>query len=315
MATPESAYELLMRRARDLPEATWAEPGDLGRRSIEAMVASQIGDARDLLSRGMLRLSGAGVAGHSAPLSSVGQVALQWQRAVSAVGASLEGLRTSAGRLPEGVVQRTTLMLRAAPVPGSVILELTPKSNPLVEVAPEGMRPIFDPPRPLSDLATGTLIELLQGAVNPGPDASELGAQIRQLGARVASTVKVLASTLDDSHFDLDAVWMEPGQPTARVSLSAGTAGWLAAYVTGEALDSYEDELSGVVHTVSDVAKWLIETSEGRRSVDASELPPEDIGLPRVGQTIRLRVRVQSTERPDGSSSVTLTALELQRLM
>lgn len=311
MDTSESAFERLMERAQDLPEATWSAVGDLGRQSVEAMIAKQLGDVREMLSRGRLRVHGGGVEGHSAPLASVGQIAAQWQRAVSSVGAALEDVRGSAGRLPTSIVQRTTLMLSAAPAPGSIVLDLSPRADPFVEVAPEGQPSMLDQPRPLADRAAETLINLLSEAAAAGPDAAQLGDHIRELGARVASNVRVLAATLNDGNFDLDATWFEPGQPTARASVSSGVAGWLAQFVEGQALDSYEDELAGIVHTLSDVTKWLIETADGRRTIDVDELPPEDITKPRLGQTVRLRVRVHPTERPDGTTSETLTALEL----
>jgi len=51
-------------------------------------------------------------------------------------------------------------------------------------------------------------------------------------------------------------------RPTARATLSAGVAGWLAQFVDGQALDSYDDEITGVAHTISDVAQWRIDTEE-----------------------------------------------------
>jgi hypothetical protein len=134
---------------------------------------------------------------------------------------------------------------------------------------------------------------------------------MRELGARVASNVKELAKSLNASNFDLDATWLEPGHATASATVSAGVAGWLAQFVDGQALDSFDDEVTGVAHTLSDVARWRIETEDGPRFVEVSELTPEEIGRPRVGQTVRLRVRVHPTERPDGTTAETFTALEL----
>lgn len=311
MATSESAFESLMARAESLPEPTWSAAGDLGRRSLEAMIAKQVGDVREALSRGRLRVHGSGVEGHSAPLGSIGQIAAHWQRAVSAVGASLEGARVHRGRLSDTIVHRTTLMLTASPAPGSVILNLTPRSDPFVEVAPDGQRSLVETERPLADRANEALIGLLCEAAAAGPDGSGLADHMRELGARVASNVKELARTLNAANFDLDASWLEPGHPTARATVSAGVAGWLAQFVDGQALDSYEEELTGIAHTLSDVARWRIDTEDGPRFVDVAELTPEEISRPRVGDIVRLRVRIQPTERPDGTSSEAYTALAL----
>lgn len=313
MATSDtsSAFGRLMARATEpLPEATWSEPGDLGRLSIEAMAAQRV-DNRELASHGAVRLTGAGVIGHSAPLDSVGAVATSWQRCVTAVGAALEGVRSSFGQIPREVAQRTQLTLSAAPSPGSVVLELSAQADPLREVEPDGQKQILDRPRPLADRASDTLIGLLGQAAQIGPDADELGAEFLRLGPRVASHVRRLADVLEKAHFDLDVTWLEPERPTRRALVPSGTAGWLRDFVDGRALDGQETELVGTVRTVSDIAKWTIETDEGMRPVDARSLNPKVVGSTRVGQPIRLIVLVRVTERPDGTSTTTYDALDV----
>lgn len=311
MATSDSALERLLARAsRPLPDVTWSDAGDLGRMSVEAMVA-QSSDLRELTSVGALRLHGAGVEGHAAPLSSVGQIASSWQRAVSAVGAALEGAKSNRGRLADVILQRTALMLAAAPAPGSLVLQVTPRSDPFIEVAPDGTPPLVDPERPLADRASETLIELLGHAVDAGPDAEDLADSMRELGARVAANIKELSRMLELANFDLDASWREPGRPSVRVRFPSGTAKWLADFVDGKALDSYEDEVVGVTRTISDVARWRIETTDGTRFVDASELSPTARATPHLGETVRLAVRVHPVIRPDGTSSESLVATEL----
>ena len=148
--------------------------------------------------------TGAGVVGHSAPLDDVGAVATSWQRCITAVGASLEGVRTSFGQIPREVVQRTRLTLTAAPSTGSIQLDLAPEANPLRETSKDGQMVVYDTPRPIADLASETLIALLDQAARTGPDGDDLGDVIRRLGPRVASHVRRLADVLDKAHFDLD---------------------------------------------------------------------------------------------------------------
>ena len=216
MATSDdNAFERLMERAqRPLPEVTWTDADDLGRMSVEAMIR-QREDVRDLASRGSVRLTGAGVVGHSAPLDDVGAVATSWQRCITAVGASLEGVRTSFGQIPREVVQRTRLTLTAAPSTGSIQLDLAPEANPLRETSKDGQMVVYDTPRPIADLASETLIALLDQAARTGPDGDDLGDVIRRLGPRVASHVRRLADVLDKAHFDLDVTWSEPNVPIA----------------------------------------------------------------------------------------------------
>jgi hypothetical protein len=313
MATADgsSAFERLMQRAGpNLPEVTWSAPGDLGRMSVEAVVA-QRSDPRELSSHGAVRLSGVGVTGHSAALDEVGAVAMAWQRCVTAVGAALEGAKTSFGQIPRSVAQRTQLSLNTAPSPGSIVLDLSPRTNPTVEAYPGGERPFFGAERPLADRSAEALIDLLQQASAAGPDADELGRSLLRLGPRVASHVRRLADVLDKAHFDIDVAWMEPQHPTKRAAIPAGTAGWLRDFVAGRHLDGREAEMVGTVRTVSDIAKWSIETTEGMRQVDASALDADVIRQTHVGQAIRLVVLVRVTERPDGTSSTTYDALDV----
>lgn len=310
MATPEeNAFEGLLAVARTpLAEARWQHPSDLSRMSVEAMHLRSGGEPRELRSCGSLRMSGVGVIRDAAGLDQVGAIATLWQRCITAVGAAIEGVSSLRGRLPAYIVLRTQLLLNTSPGPGSVVLSLSPQSDPFAEVAPSGQRQM-EAPRPLADLASERLIDLLSQAQHADIEANSLGASLRDLGPRVSSTVRALASALDSAHFDVDATWAEPQQDTRRASLSAGTAGWLRDFVSGRALDTYEDELLGTVRTVSDVSKWVIEAAdEELRTVDASEL---DAGTVRVGETVRLRVIVKTVERPDGSSRVTMTAAEI----
>jgi hypothetical protein len=201
--------------------------------------------------------------------------------------------------------------LNAAPAPGSIVLGVSPKADPFREVAPGGVARMIDVPRPLADRASEELIDLLGQAASVGPDAEDLAAHISELGPRVATAVKALAEVLNQEHFDVDVAWMEPDQPTHRASLSAGTSGWLSDFVAGRALDGVEAELVGTVRTVSDIAKWSIETSEGRKYVDASSLDPEAVRATHVGELIRLLVFVRVTQKSDGTTSETYEALEL----
>lgn len=312
MATPEESplQRLLARAVSPLPSATWDGPGDLGRMSIESMIDSRH-DVRDVASQGVVRLSGAGVSGHAADLDAVGRVATLWQRCVTAVGAALEGTKAARGRLSSSVMLGTQLSLNAAPGPGSIVLALSPKQDPFVEIAPAGEVPLVDVPRPVADRASEELISLLSQASRADTDGDDLAAHFGELGPRAATAIKALADALSEDHFDVDVSWKEPRQPTHRAAMSSGTAGWLSGFVAGRALDGVEQEISGTVRTVSDIAKWSVETAEGRIHVDASSLDAASVRATHVGEEIRLLVLVRVTQRPDGSTHETYEALDV----
>lgn len=314
MATSDSsAFESLMARATvPLPPVTWERGGDLARMSVESMTARH-GEARELASVGAVRLSGAGVTGHAANLDEVGKIATLWQRCVTAVGAALEGVQSAAGRIPDRVVFQTQLQLVASPGPGSVVLALSPKSDPFGRRADEE-RPFFLMERPLADRASEELINLLAAASSAGPADDELSNLFRYLGPRVGTSVKALANALDRGHFDFEVSWEEPERPTRRAAVPAGTSGWLRDFVSGRELDSGEDTIEGTIRTVSDFSKWAVDTGAGIRSVDASALPVEVIRAVRVGDNVRIHVRVDVTERPDGATTTRLSGTRIEQL-
>ncbi|WP_345271741.1 hypothetical protein [Nocardioides nanhaiensis] len=239
-------------------------------------------------------------------------MATLWQRCITAVGAALEGTRSASGRIPEIVRIRTQLSLQAGFAPGSVLLDVVPKNPPMEEVAPEGERRMFDEPRPLADRASDTLLQLLSVAAADDFQAGErLRTELAELGPRVASSLRNLADVLHKAHFDVEASWEEPGAATHRTRVTAGQSGWLTDFVRGQDLDAYETEIAGTVRTVSDMAKWAIETPEGMEHVSAAQLPPKEVRSTLVGQAITLAVQVRVTERPDGSTWRNLTALRV----
>lgn len=313
MATSESAFrDLMATLSEPLPEATWSDPGDLSRISVEAMVAQVEGDARSLASSGALSLHGPVVVEHSVDLSDVGAISLAWQRAVTAVGAALEDIKSLMGRVPADITRRTTLMLNAAPLPGSLVLHLEPKSEALAETEPGGNRPMVDPTRPLADRASEQLIGLLGSLATASvDDLDSIAGQMRSSGPRVASAVRTLAQAVHSAGVSFDASWEEPHHPTARLSLTPQQAKWVKEFVDGRDLDADEAEFEGTARTVSDAERWLIETPEGSVKVDANVLTVEQVRSVRPGDVVRLRVRVRVRQQPDGTTHTMREALDV----
>ena len=286
------------------------EPGDTTRLSVDAFVAQALGTARERVSEGTLRLHGTGVLGTTAELADVGQIASTWQRLVSAVGGALEDIRSLRGSLPADILTRTTLMLSASPSPGSVILHLQPKSDPFVEVAPDGNMPMVAEDRPLADRASEALIVLLAEAVSAGPSSLDhLSASLKDMGPRVGSSLLSFADSLTKSDITLDAAWREPTQPTRRAEVTPSTAKWLRDFVAGRDLDAEVSELVGVLRTISDAERWMVDVEEKPLKMDATELEPSSITQFHVGQRVTLTVRTAMREQPDGRTSSTYKIL------
>jgi len=312
MATSDAFRELLARAARPLPAATWSEPEDLVRLGRESLVADEHGDARVLASDGTLRLHGPGVVGHAVDLEEAGAISTLWQRAVTAVGAAIDGVTTARGKVRADIRARTRLSLVAAPGLGSVVLSIAPKSPPLLEVAPDGAKPLVDVPRPLADQASVRLVELLAEAATATPETTEtVSSHFRDLGPRVASALQGLSSTLADGEISLDVAWREPEAPTARASLSASQARWLKEFIEGRELDASIDDLEGVAVTVSNKERWLVETELGPERIVASELTLDEVRRVQPGDTVQLRVRTTTRTQADGTTRTRREALEV----
>lgn len=312
MATSDGFRALLARATREIPPATWQEPADLVRYSQESLVADEHGDARVLRSAGSLRLHGDGVDEHSVDLDEVGKISVLWQKSVTSMGAALEDIRSARGPLPAGIVRKTRLQLTSSPGPGSVVLRIAPRADPLAETEPEGARPLVGGKRPLADRASETLLSLFQEVA--GADASSvdgISLRLRELGPRVASSLQALATALTNADIALDATWREPGAPTRRAAWSTSDARWIRDFIEGRELDAAVETFTGVAATVSNRERWLIETEEGAEKVVASALGLEDVRRVRSGDTVSLRVRTTTKTQPDGTTRTRREAIAL----
>ncbi|RZS89887.1 hypothetical protein EV189_1664 [Motilibacter rhizosphaerae] len=278
------------------------ESGDWGRLSREALLRRADLNVREQLSEGDLRIHGPAMLGHSAELGAVGAIALGWQRAVSAVGAGLEQVKSVRGTLPADVVQRTALLLQAAPAPGSVVLHIAPKAIALDEVEPAGALQLYERPRPLADRASEVLISLLRRIVDVAPsDIEPVTEELTELGPRVGSSLSSLALALDRTNLTLDAAWREPERATVRATVTPSGAKWMREFIAGRGLDAEQLRVRGNLRTISDRERWLVEVGDRALRMDASELTPAAVAEWRVGDLVDLLVRVSQVERPDGA--------------
>lgn len=313
MATrDDSALRALLQRAtRPLPEVSWSEPEDLVRHSFEAMVDRVEGDVRTIGSSGSLCLHGAGVATHSAALAEVGEIISSWQRAVTAVGASLEDIHSARGRIPASVTQRTELALTAAPGAGSLVLRIHPTSDALEETAPNGQARLLESPRPLVDRAATELFDLLSiGSSGPG-HVDDVARRLRTHGARVGSALRSLATALAESAVSFEVTWREPGSSTLRASWTPAEARWVKSFIEGRDLDTEEEIITGEAITVSSRERWLVDTEEGPEKVTVADLSPEAIRRVSPGDLVELRVETRTRAQPDGRLLTKRSAIAL----
>jgi len=296
----------------ELRPISWETADDLARISVESLFSSTQPDARALASTGTLRLAGEGVTGHQVDIDRLGAFAAAWQRAVTAVGASLEGFRSARGRLSNELVSRTKLLLVAPPSGGSIVLEVAPKVHGLDDGTGVAQRPMFDAPQALADRSVTALLDLLtQLAGEDLVDLDSTAAKLRELGPRVAGSVRVLADSLAEGHLDIHATWREPGEATKRTSVSSAQAVWIRRFIDGRDLEAEDATLRATAVTVSNRERWLVEVEGEVERVNASGLELDEVRKVRPGDEIALRVRTTVTLQPDGSHRARHEAIEV----
>ncbi|QXT62889.1 hypothetical protein [Tessaracoccus palaemonis] len=290
------------------------EPGDLTRAGIETMVASQHGSAREMRSSGQLRFTGDAVPGHRADLDAVAHLSSAWQKSVTATGAALEGIKSIRGKLPAEVVLRTRLVLSASPARGSVVFLVEPKQLPMEEVEPGGNRAITPEiaKRPLADLASESLVELL-AATHDTPDLTdELVTRLRDLGPRVGSAVGGLARAIEESGITLDVAWREPTRPTRRAIVKPFEAKYLAEVVEGRGLNAMEETLTGQLATISNRQQWALQVGDRLLFLDMGDLGGDELTKWNVDDLVEVTALTTTQERPDGRVSRRYTMMSIR---
>ncbi|MHA7153956.1 hypothetical protein [Arthrobacter sp. TMN-50] len=271
---PTNPEEFLAYFAKDIAEQPVLSAADLSRVSRERHEGLQ-SLIREVPSAGALKLSGGGVVGHEAPLDDVTMVGMALQRLFTAVGASLEGFKNIRGPLPRDLMSKTRLGLRAAPRPGSLILDLSPTISPSDELRSNG-EAFNDSDTQLVDSVVSKLSDVIAAAlVHEGgaADDTAFSSEVRALGPRAAGALRSFAHATSSSNFNVDMTWIQPLHHTVKFSLSTKDAVWIESIISGRELDVESVTIHGALKTVSHGKKWDILNSEfGNVRIDISEI-------------------------------------------
>ncbi|WP_301121322.1 hypothetical protein [Mycolicibacterium fortuitum] len=293
----------------------WATADDLSRIGFEALIdADPLG--RTVASHGNIRITGDGVLGSSAKVNEVARVMTGFQRLATAVGAAQAGDK-ALGRKPNADVRRRTdLLLTAAPVPGSIILTLTPALAPAEEVGVPGMLAEFETEDQMLDTAVGAAIDVFAAGneIGPAPENSAFVHQLGDMGPRTASAVRDLAKTLERAAFDIDIDWKQPSRSTRRVSVTAQAARHMAFVVEHANLDEQPVIIIGEYLTVSAVSAWVIQQDDGDAvTVKLGRVDPSQTRGLAVGERIRVEAIMKTETTPGGNTKTTYTAVSFDR--
>ncbi|MCP2046379.1 UNVERIFIED_ORG: hypothetical protein J3D58_000451 [Paenarthrobacter nicotinovorans] len=314
VSTPKNPEEFRRLFAKVTSEQPILSASDLSRVSIERHKGATT-LARETPSVGALRLSGAGVIGHEAALEDVTTLGLAFQRLVTAVGASLGGFKNIRGRVPKEFSAKTILGLRAAPRPGSIILDLSPQLDPIRELRYKGE--LFnDSDTQLVDAVMAELDLLVRAAAEhqPGSNDSEFSAEVRSLGPRAASALKAFALAASGSGFDLDLTWMQPLHGTTGFTLSARDAVFIAHVIAGQKLDAQPVVIHGALRTVSHGKKWeLLDSEFGNIRIDVSEIEGRPWAEWNPDDLVEVTAAMTITQAPGRPATRSLVAQNISR--
>lgn len=305
------------RRNLDVDETDikWDSAEELSRLSIGSLLG-EIQPIRRDFSSGFLRFTGAGVRGHNADLNDVSEALKNFQRFVSATGASISGFKTLQGRIPLVLESKTALDLQGSALPGSLILQFSPRTMPSAEIFPEGQTEIFnDGEDQLVDLAVGKSIEILNDSKNLEPDAdnSDFLAKLEESGPRVATSLKSFAESLIQGNFEPELVWKQPRKKASKASLLTPELVNLSQLVVSRKLDKENRVIAGKVRTASDLGPFKIEDESGKiQTVIVDNIEISDISKVFVGMNVVIHCTVEQEIAPGGEVKVTINATRIE---
>lgn len=289
----------------------WRDADDLSRMSIDSLRAEH-GLLRRDASSGALRLTGAGITGHSGSLDGIAESMRNFQRLILATGLSSIGHTTLRGQPPADVVAKTRLSLNGSPLPGSLVLQIVPSMSPADEIAPDGQTEILnDHETQLVDTAMKDAFDLLEEGRMLGPDADDgvFLAHVAKAGPRVASTLRDFSMTLVKFEFEPDLTWTQPRKPRLRTTLRTAELAHIGELIASRSLELEPTTLQGVLRTVSDLGAWQLEVDNGDIvKIDAKGIPAEDTATLRTGLVVAIDVNVTEESGPADEAKPKYTA-------
>lgn len=307
------------------PDVTYTvpeNPADAALMGVNAFVREHSPED-DPASLGVIHITGPSVKGHTAPLKAVGTFLSALQDGVDAIGASIQGIMTSAGALPFSVTGRTQLSMVASPMPGSVVIQVAPTLDRISDLYPEGKdQSLFDledeiGARPLADLAFDEFSSLIKDLNVDGPDKTDFLDRLTDHGPRVASTMKAFCDSVDKGALDVDFEWEEPGRPPETSRLTHETAKHASVVIQNANIDSETIHIVGKILTVTMSQKdklRVLTDSEQEITLSIGTISAADVVTLHPGDQVDIEAERRVSRRPGGRSYEKLIGISLQKL-
>lgn len=198
-------------------------------------------------------LNGPPIVENSVEVHWLVEVLKPFERAVSAVAQAIEDAATSAGLIPQNILDQSALRLNAT-FAGSFGMAM---SGPLAAGQVELPIPFGDEiSEPLFDRAISRVIDVVEAATDAENYEQDLVEQIGDLGQRVTSHLAELAKQVEISALSMEMLWGPRGEHQRRVVLTPVLAKRMQQIIGS--LQTSDDEIK--------VSGRLVEASLPRRS-------------------------------------------------
>lgn len=258
-----------------MPPATEEDPtadiddiDDFNRINVETFMAQQAGTPRALNTDFKLRFYGAGVNGYSLESDNFAQLLGTLQKAVTAIGAALHGVTTTA-RLGNNLINQTKLFVNPQFEPGSFIVHLSPArkgdSHNAQDKQPQAL---LNEDEPLIDQAISRLLDIM----NQDPEENKriLFDVLNELGPRVRRDVNGFSQAVSKCNVNVDAVLYQPLKPKKQSSFTRERADRIKTFIDTQEFSKPDIEFTsktvsihGYIKTMSTKDGWTIADHSG----------------------------------------------------
>lgn len=258
-------------------ESFFDDVNEIARASIERHMEEVAGRTRRN-SNGVLRLTGDGVIGHSISLSAASSMLFNFQQLVTAIGASLEGNRSSRGKLPKAVKEETELNLTASPMPGSVVLNFEPNhSEQSKDSGSQFALPLDNTEKtskpPLAERAVDEFLALF-GFADLDGEGNQVIDGVEKAGPRVTKALEEFSSALIRHDIDVDLKWQRKGGRRQRILIKSKQAKTLTELLQEMETKTGNISVVGRIQKISDYPGETIEVRVIER--ESSDFIDED---------------------------------------
>lgn len=318
MVLNEEMLEHLRRQVLESSAPEWETVEELNRMSLEKLWSVD-SHSRVLRSTGIIRISGAAAVFGEALISSAGNVLINFQNLVTATGASLEGIRSRyLSDLPRQLVALTELRLLMRPLPGSLILKVTPAMSPMDELSAEEYVLVHQERTQFIDRCVYSTMELLRAAhtLEANIDNSEFLERVTNGGPLLATTLKKFAVDVEKDDFDINLEWSEPEVQTARAVFTKGDAALVKSLIVSRELDQDPVALTGYLVTLSTESRWQLTLDDGSQvTIDPTIIRKDtDVTVFHLKQRVKIKANAIAKIHPGGATTILYKAVSIEAI-